>query len=408
MQINSSSTTEVNIINFPGNSSPSRAEYVSAIHAFCESMAETVPPQEFGRMSMLARLDVQRKTIAIQLSRYYRIHKTADVAPGVFAIITLLTDNDAGVATISEAALGELFGRSENAIHEARKRLRADGMIQSTRGRYAGSHPIIPRAIAQSYNHLAWSIEAMRSFNPPATRGDCQSPCHTGELAQSPCHTGGLDGVNPPVDTSSIPLPHGGLFLSKNSTDREYVPYYGREDEKSSQNQLRAATIALAIGLTAATGLPTAAEPLSPPPSTTRSENLDAKQPTLFPDAGELALQGGWAQTAPSPTAKPKLPGSRLAEDWFLPKSWGQWSVHNCKRDAEWVRNQAEKFKEFWTTAPDKKAFKKNWERTWQNWCSNALKTEAKFNKGVPFGTKKTAAPQGNYSFSGNYIGRTI
>jgi hypothetical protein len=70
---------------------------------------------------------------------------------------------------------------------------------------------------------------------------------------------------------------------------------------------------------------------------------------------------------------------SRLSESWYLPNEWGQWSMHECKRDREWVIAQAAKFKDYWLSVPDSKGFKKNWRSTWQNWCRNTLQREAKY-----------------------------
>jgi hypothetical protein len=81
-----------------------------------------------------------------------------------------------------------------------------------------------------------------------------------------------------------------------------------------------------------------------------------------------------------------------MPADWFLPQSWGQWSTHNCRRDADWVRGQASKFKEYWLSVPDAKAFKVDWKKTWQNWCKNALEREAKYNEGRPYAPKRSSA----------------
>jgi hypothetical protein len=72
---------------------------------------------------------------------------------------------------------------------------------------------------------------------------------------------------------------------------------------------------------------------------------------------------------------------TRLAEDWQLPKEYGQWAMHYCKRDRDWVIAAAAKFKDYWLSVPDNKGFKKNWKATWQNWCRNTLEREAKYQK---------------------------
>lgn len=169
----------------------------------------------------------------------------------------------------------------------------------------------------------------------------------------------------------------GRRVITKDST---CLPNNGRVDEKSAPERVRLAAAAIAIGMAAASPLPAVADLLSPPPPSTSASGTAEPQ---------------------SPPAEPKLGYSRLAVDWFLPRAWGQWSVHNCKRDADWVRAQSAKFKEYWLSVPDSKGLKKNWERTWQNWCRNALVREAKFDK-------PKAKTGGNYSFSGHYNGERL
>ncbi len=71
--------------------------------------------------------------------------------------------------------------------------------------------------------------------------------------------------------------------------------------------------------------------------------------------------------------------GTRLPESWYLPNEWGQWAMHSCKRDREWVIEASRKFKDYWLSVPDSKGFKKSWRSTWQNWCRNTLTREGKY-----------------------------
>jgi hypothetical protein len=65
--------------------------------------------------------------------------------------------------------------------------------------------------------------------------------------------------------------------------------------------------------------------------------------------------------------------GTRLPDDWFLPKTWGDWTVQNFEVNAVKVRVEAERFKNYWL-AKSKDATKLDWFRTWQNWCSEDRK----------------------------------
>lgn len=63
--------------------------------------------------------------------------------------------------------------------------------------------------------------------------------------------------------------------------------------------------------------------------------------------------------------------GSRLPDDWRLPKSWGEWTVENFRVTAQQVRVEAERFKNHWLAKAGKEAIKVDWYRTWQNWCAS-------------------------------------
>ena len=98
----------------------------------------------------------------------------------------------------------------------------------------------------------------------------------------------------------------------------------------------------------------------------------------------------------------------RLADDWYLPNEWGQWAMHECKRDRDWVIEAARRFKDYWLSVPDSKGFKKNWRSTWQNWCRNTLTREGR-NAGTPAKRQGWQRAAGNdYSLSGNYNGPTL
>lgn len=64
--------------------------------------------------------------------------------------------------------------------------------------------------------------------------------------------------------------------------------------------------------------------------------------------------------------------GTRLAEDWVLPKAWGDWGLSAGLRRDEVLR-EATKFKNYWLNATGVKGIKLRWDLTWQNWCMSAL-----------------------------------
>lgn len=89
-------------------------------------------------------------------------------------------------------------------------------------------------------------------------------------------------------------------------------------------------------------------------------------------DVGEVA------QSAP-PLASPKAPrGSRLPEDWFLPKAWGEWALAEFPFwTAEIVRTEAEKFRDHWLSESGAKARKVDWLATWRKWCRSDIAQRA-------------------------------
>lgn len=77
--------------------------------------------------------------------------------------------------------------------------------------------------------------------------------------------------------------------------------------------------------------------------------------------------------------------GSRLPEDWVLPKKWGDWALAEYPAwNGDHVRRVALMFKNHWTAKPGRDAVKLDWFKTWQNWC---LKEPA-----VPHGMTPEAA----------------
>jgi len=58
--------------------------------------------------------------------------------------------------------------------------------------------------------------------------------------------------------------------------------------------------------------------------------------------------------------------GSRLAQDWVLLKTWGEWAQKE-RPDID-VRKVAEQFKDHWIAQPGQRGVKLDWQATWRNW----------------------------------------
>ena len=84
--------------------------------------------------------------------------------------------------------------------------------------------------------------------------------------------------------------------------------------------------------------------------------------------------------------ASPKKRGSRLADDWFLPKTWGEWAVaEGWKIDA--IRTEADNFKDYWCARAGPTAVKLDWEATWRVWMRKTAKTsKPRINSNDQFG----------------------
>ena len=74
--------------------------------------------------------------------------------------------------------------------------------------------------------------------------------------------------------------------------------------------------------------------------------------------------------------AAPTTPkrGKRLADDWQLPKLWGEWALAEYPAwTADIVRLEAAKFADHWHAQAGKDAVKLEWEATWRTWCRSDI-----------------------------------
>jgi len=68
----------------------------------------------------------------------------------------------------------------------------------------------------------------------------------------------------------------------------------------------------------------------------------------------------------------PSARGSRLPDDWVLPRAWSDWAQHERPGwAAEHVRRVGEKFGDYWRSQPGAKGRKSDWLATWRNWIRN-------------------------------------
>jgi hypothetical protein len=71
--------------------------------------------------------------------------------------------------------------------------------------------------------------------------------------------------------------------------------------------------------------------------------------------------------------ASKQIRGSRLPDDWFLPRSWGEWAAGEGY-EIEVIRTQADNFKDYWKARAGPTASKLDWEATWRVWMRKTPK----------------------------------
>jgi len=66
-----------------------------------------------------------------------------------------------------------------------------------------------------------------------------------------------------------------------------------------------------------------------------------------------------------------KKRGTRLPDDWVLPREWGEWAISQGWPEQA-VRDQADRFKDYWIAKSGQGATKRDWQATWRNWMRNS------------------------------------
>jgi hypothetical protein len=100
--------------------------------------------------------------------------------------------------------------------------------------------------------------------------------------------------------------------------------------------------------------------------------DTDTEPNSNHSDKDNLALVDAKAPRAPRSGQET---GTRLPADWKLPKTWGEWALEERPElTAEFVRKEAEKFKDHWLANANRREGKKaDWLATWRNWIRNVV-----------------------------------
>jgi uncharacterized protein YdaU (DUF1376 family) len=99
----------------------------------------------------------------------------------------------------------------------------------------------------------------------------------------------------------------------------------------------------------------------------TGSSNATAKPKQPEPEPEPLKRE---------PKGSPKKRGSRLPDDWVLPKAWGEWAVTEGFSEMA-IRDQAARFRDYWIAVPGQRGSKLDWLATWRNWMRDKPKLKA-------------------------------
>ena len=101
------------------------------------------------------------------------------------------------------------------------------------------------------------------------------------------------------------------------------------------------------------------------------------ENPSKQPESGERERSqidplSGDPPPVPERPPPDRSRGSRLAENWVLPREWGDWAIQEGM-DELTVRRTAEKFRDHWLGKAGKDGRKANWLATWRNWVRRDL-----------------------------------
>lgn len=109
-------------------------------------------------------------------------------------------------------------------------------------------------------------------------------------------------------------------------------------------------------------------------------------------------------QPEPEPEVKKELAkasskekrGSRLSAEWILPPEWAEFGTIEGL-DAEAVRREADRFRDYWISVPGQRGIKRDWQATWRNWIRKTAEDNRKRkpDKAQPRMGERRVSPSG-------------
>jgi len=75
--------------------------------------------------------------------------------------------------------------------------------------------------------------------------------------------------------------------------------------------------------------------------------------------------------------------GSRLPRDWSLPQEWSDWALAQGMDELS-SRREADRFRDYWVSAPGQRGVKMDWQAVWRNWVRKWMDERDRRGHGAP------------------------
>ncbi len=150
-----------------------RDEVIRSITLYCDSvkLADRMERDQIKNLEGLHRFTVLSKSTIPNAIIRMRLHPRESAGVAILNLITLLSDNNDGMCTLSIERMAELFGRTPRCIRETIDSLEEDGLLNIERingfpNRY---WPAVSASLADLSPAISWFVDALST--KPGARG---------------------------------------------------------------------------------------------------------------------------------------------------------------------------------------------------------------------------------------------
>lgn len=105
--------------------------------------------------------------------------------------------------------------------------------------------------------------------------------------------------------------------------------------------------------------------------SSTVVDQNESKKSTGLSDSQEIPHKADLGSGSEKKVNKNK--GTRLSDDWVIPKEWIDWATSEMSVNELAARSEADRFGDYWRSQAGAKGVKANWSATWRNWVRSAI-----------------------------------